>query len=91
MNAAQRFPLVRVRAGQEECVRRMYILHLPLNDDDLPDRHQKNVTIVEAAVLYPHGQKTVMSVPSYQILEVSDSDPLSTDEGKYFIRVPEKE
>lgn len=85
LNATKRVPLVRVEAGQQECVHRIYILQLPLNDDDLADRHEKNRDIVEAAVCYPYGKITVMSLPSNQIIQVSDTDPLSTEDGQYFI------
>ncbi len=91
LNATQRVPLARVQAGQQECVHRIYILHLPLNDDDLIDRHEKNRDIVEAAVCYPYGKTIVMSLPSNQLVQISDTDPLSTEDGQYFIRAPEKE
>ncbi len=91
LNATQRVPLARVQAGQQECVHRIYILHLPLNDDDLADHHQKNISIVQAAVRYPYGQTTLMSLPSNQLVQVSDTDPLSTKDGQCFIRALEKE
>ena len=91
LNATKRVPLVRVEAGRQECVHRIYILHLPLNDDDLADHHQKNICIVQAAVRYPYGLTTLMSVPSNQLVQVSDTDPLSTEDGQCFIRALEKE
>ena len=63
----------------------MFVLHLPLNDSELADRHEKNVSIVESAVRYPYGDTTVLSVPSRNMMDISETDPLSND-GQHFIR-----
>lgn len=85
LTATQRLLLFQVDQGREECVNRIFVLHLPLNDSELADRHEKNMSIVESAVRYPYGDTTVLTVPSRKMMGVSETDPLAND-GQHFIR-----
>lgn len=86
LHATQRVPLVRVDHGREECVQRIFILHLPLNDAALADSFQRNMHIVKSAVEYPYGDTNILSVPSQERVEIDGDHPLSTPEGAAFLR-----
>lgn len=86
LHATQRVPLVRVDHGREECVQRIFVLHLPLNGNELIDSFQKNMNIVKSAVEYPFGDTNVLSIPSWERVEFDEDHPLATPEGAAFLR-----
>ncbi len=85
LSAAQRLLLLQVDKGREECINRIFVLHLPLHDGELADLHEQNADIVESAIRYPFGDTTVLTIPSGSMMNVSETEPLA-HEGQHFIR-----
>lgn len=79
----QKVPLI--SSKQEECVQRIFALHLPLNDDAASMQHAHNLSVVMNAMRYPYLDSQVYTDNPDAIKLIDEHNPLSQPEGRRHI------
>ncbi len=85
LHGANQTPLVGNMARQ--ALRRVFVLHTPLNDDSAADGYLHNLAAVESAVRYPYIDPLKVTKPD-ELLITDEDHPLSQPENIDFLGRP---